>query len=292
MVSPPLIIKDAIARSAQWLGERGIESPRLDAEVLLGHIVGMSRLDLYLAWDRPLSEDEKVRYRQDLKRRADHEPVAYIIGHREFYSIDFEVNRHVLIPRPETELLVDTVLEAIETLQESRPEKMLRLADVGTGSGSIAVALAHTLPEIEIVATDTSRAALDTACRNAERNEVADCIDFRLASILEGVEGPLEIVASNPPYIPESDRDTLPPDVVKHEPTGALFSGPDGLEAIRELIPQAAERLVSGGFLIFEIGQGQGDAVRDLIRGDGCYEEPEVRPDYQGIERVVVARRL
>ncbi len=292
-----LNIKDIIGKSARWLDAKGVESARLDAELLLAHILGMSRLDLYVSWDRPVEEAEKNKYRELLKRRAEFEPVAYILGRKEFFSLEFKVTPEVLTPRPETELLVERILEIAEKDGEGAGEgedrsEPLRIADVGTGSGAIAVALAVHLPEARIVATDISSGALEVAMENARTHGVAERIKPLNISLLEGLEGPFDWIASNPPYIPESDRDSLPPDVVRHEPHEALFSGEDGLEAIRALIPQAADRLRPGGWLVLEIGAGQSEEVLRLLEENGNYEPGEVKRDYRGIERIVSARRI
>lgn len=165
------------------------------------------------------------------------------------------------------------------------------MADIGTGSGAIAVALAHELPEARLIATDLSEQALAVARENAQAHAVADRIDFRRTSLLAGVEGPFDVIASNPPYVAERDRGQLAPDVVRYEPHQALFAGGDGLDVIRALIPQAAERLCPGGWIVLEIGYDQSPAVVDLLAADGRFDPADIRPDYQGIPRIVSARR-
>jgi release factor glutamine methyltransferase len=289
MYAPPMLtIRDALARSSEWLAERGTETSRLDAEVLLGHVLGMQRLDLYLAWDRPLSNDEKDRYRECLRRRAAHEPVAYITGTREFYSIAFRVSPSVLIPRPDTEHLVARALEILKTFPSDQSSLV---ADIGTGSGAIAIAVASHCPSARFIATDISPDALDVARCNAERLGLDNRIRFIEADLLEGVEETFDLVVSNPPYIAETDRPTLAPDVRDFEPSGALFSGPDGLDAIRRLIPAVAERLRPGGWLAMEVGAGQSQLVANLLDVDGRYEPAVIALDYAKIERVVSAKR-
>ena len=278
-----LTIKDALLRSARWLSEREIESARLDAEVLLADIVGLERLGLYLAWDRPLSADERERYLKALQRRATHEPVAYIVGSKEFHSLRLRVTPDVLVPRPETEILAERAM--------SLAKEGARVVDVGTGSGAIAIVLAREIDGARVVATDVCERALAVARDNAAAHGVGDAIDFRHASFLDGVDGPVDMVVSNPPYVAERDRATLPPDVRDHEPAGALFAGEDGLDAIRALAPQAAERLCGGGWLALEVGAGQAEQVADLLAADGRFEPAETTRDYQGIDRVVTARR-
>lgn len=287
-----LNVKEILGKSARWLEGKGVESARLDAELLLARVLEMSRLDLYLSWDRPVEEREKKEYLALLKRRAEFEPVAYILGRKEFFSLDFKVSPEVLVPRPETELLVERVLELVEEDGEGdRQGAPPRIADVGTGSGAIAVALAVRLPEARLAATDVSPGALAVALENAKTHGVEDRIDFRGLSFLEGLEGTFDWVVSNPPYVPETDRPDLPPDVVRYEPQGALFSGADGLDAVRALIPQAAASLRPRGWLVLEIGAGQAADVLRLLEEDGNYEPAEVKRDYRGIERIVSARR-
>jgi len=286
-----LNIKDALTRSTGWLADKGIPSARLDAEALLAHILGTSRLNLYLAWDRLLDEDQKKLYRALLQRRSEFEPVAYITGKREFFSLELRVTPDVLVPRPETELLVEEALELAETMAGDRDAGPPRIADVGTGSGAVVVALAAHLPGARFVATDVSAAALAVAADNARTHGVAGVIEFRKTSLLDNVEGPLDLVVSNPPYVAERDRASLPPDVARHEPAAALFAGEDGLDVISALIPSAAERLRPGGWMAVEIGAGQIGEVARLLEENGCFERPRVKPDYQGIERVVSSRR-
>ena len=286
--STSLIIKEALLRSATWLKEKGCEAARLDAELLLAHVLGLNRLGLYLNWDRPLAADEMDRYRDLLKRRAQHEPVAYIIGQKEFFGLAFRVSPAVLIPRPETELLVERAIALAREADRADP----RAADVGVGSGAIAVTLAREWPQGRVIATDPSAAALEVARANAETHGVADRIEFRDSAFLDGVAGEVDLVVSNPPYVARRDRAALPPDVGLFEPACALFGGEDGLDVIRGLIPRAAEKTRLGGWLVMEMGAGQADAVRQLIAADGRYEPAETIRDHQGIERVVSARRV
>jgi release factor glutamine methyltransferase len=294
MTSPreTLTIKDAIDRSARWLEEKGTATARLDAELLLGHLLGLKRLDLYLQWDRPLNEDVKTRYRDLLKRRAAHEPVAYIVGVKEFYSLALKVTRDVLIPRPETEFLVERALALIGEMGDALEDgESIRLVDVGTGSGAIALALASQIPDLRIMATDVSASALTIARENALALGFDSEIEFVEGPFLEAIEGPVHFVVSNPPYVAERHRALLPPDVLEYEPATALFAGEDGLDAIRALVPQAGERLLTGGWLLMEIGHDQADEVRAILDRDSRFEGPAFTKDYGGVERVVVARR-
>lgn len=285
--SSPLQIKEAMLRSADYLARQGIETARLDAEVLLGNVLRMSRLELYMAWDRPLDEAEKADYRAALKRRAAFEPVAYITGRREFFSLEIEVTPDVLIPRPETELLVERALEIAKECASEAP----RVADIGTGSGAIAIAMARNDPRLVVEATDISQPALEIARANARRHKVEDRVHLAQASFFNGSSTTLDIVVSNPPYVPERDRPDLPRDVADYEPASALFAGEDGLDAIRQLLALAPERLRPGGAIVFEIGQGQALEVERLLETDGRYESIRIHPDYSDIPRVATARR-
>jgi release factor glutamine methyltransferase len=218
-------------------------------------------------------------------RRRYGEPIQYITGETEFYGLPFRVTPDVLIPRPETEHLVEKVVELVASFHAPR------IVDVGTGSGAIAVSIAHDWPEAEITAIDLSPAALEVARGNAERFGCADCIRFLQGDLLTPVAGErFEIIVSNPPYVPETDRATLAVEVRDHEPALALFAGLDGLAIYRRLIPQAFAALTPGGFFALEIGFGQSEAVRALLASSG-FEQIEFTPDLQGILRVVSARR-
>lgn len=284
-----LTIRDAIAKTAEYLSAKGINTARLDAELLIGEAVGLNRLGLYLNFDRPLNPDERERARELLRRRAHYEPVAYILGHREFHSREFAVDRRVLIPRPETELLVD---RAIEELNRRFPDAggAFSILELGIGSGAIAVSLAAELPDARITATEISEGAADVARANARRHNVSDRIDIRLQSDFAGLEGPFHAIVSNPPYISPSDRNSLPPDVRDFEPAEALFAEEEGLAAYRFLTAEAPRLLLPDGFLLVEIGQGQVPAVTRLAEAHGLRVEA-VMKDYAGIERVMLMGR-
>ncbi|MFW5870161.1 MAG: peptide chain release factor N(5)-glutamine methyltransferase [Candidatus Sumerlaeota bacterium] len=275
--------KELLNRSAAWLERRGCESARLDAELLLAETLGCSRLDLYVQWDRPVTEREKGHYRDLIRRRGDREPVAYILGRKEFYSLEFEVGPGVLVPRPETEFIVDEVLENTEENEE------FRVADIGTGSGVIAVAIAVHRPKALVVATDVSAEAIGYARRNTEKHGVADRVGIRQGAFYEPLKGEVDWIVSNPPYIPDADRDSLSADVREHEPEGALFAGRTGLDALEVIIAEAPGYLRDGGRLVLEIGQGQAHAVLGLIEATSAFDGAEIRRDYSEIERVVIA---
>jgi release factor glutamine methyltransferase len=260
------------------------ERARRDAETLLLHLIQRDRTFMIANPLANLSAEGAVRYYALVERRLAGEPIQYITGETEFYGLPFRVNRNVLIPRPETEHLVEKVLALAADFKKPR------IVDVGTGSGAIAVALAHKLPGSRISAIDISAPALAIARGNAERNGVADRIRFLRGNLLEPVAGEqFEIVVSNPPYVAESDRASLAVEVRDYEPELALYAG-DGLGFFRRLIPDARAALVSGGFLALEIGYGQNAAVSALLAEAG-FGEVEFTADLQGIPRVVSCRR-
>lgn len=260
------------------------ERARRDAETLLLHLIQRDRTFMIANPLANLSAEGAVRYYALVERRLAGEPIQYITGETEFYGLPFRVNRNVLIPRPETEHLVEKVLVLAADFEKPR------IVEVGTGSGAIAVALAHKLPGSRISAIDISAPALAIARGNAERNGVADRIRFLRGNLLEPVAGEqFEIVVSNPPYVAESDRASLAVEVRDYEPELALYAG-DGLGFFRRLIPDARAALVSGGFLALEIGYGQDSAVAGLLAESG-FEQIDFAADLQGIPRVATASR-
>ncbi len=284
------------ARSILAWGERVLragphpERARLDAEALLLHVFKEIDPDRNRAWllahqNDPTSSDVRLHFDVIVQRRLAGEPIQYISGETEFYGLPFRVTPAVLIPRPETEHLVEEVLK--RAAQFPHP----RIIDIGTGSGCIAVALAAHLPHAAITAIDLSAEALTVACENAALNGVADRIRFLQGDLLAPVASEqFELIVSNPPYVPEIDRETLSVEVREHEPALALFAGPDGLDIYRRIIPAAHAALVPGGWLLVEIGYGQEAAVRALLTAAG-FQSIEVHPDLQGIPRVVCAER-
>jgi release factor glutamine methyltransferase len=259
------------------------ESARRDAELLLTHTLKKNRVWLLAHDDELLSDELFLSYTELLARRRRGEPIQYITGETEFYGLPFHVTQDVLIPRPETEHLVEKVIELAARFQQPR------IVDVGAGSGAIAVALAHKLPHAQITATDISSRALAVARKNVKLNEVD--LRFLEGDLLAPVAGErFEIVVSNPPYVPETDRATLSVEVREYEPGLALFAGDDGLDVYRRLIPAAFDALVPGGFVALEIGYGQSTAMRELLAHAG-FEQIEFVPDLQNIPRVACARR-
>jgi release factor glutamine methyltransferase len=261
------------------------ERARLDAETLLLHLLAQNRAWLLAHMDDAADSETQAALGALIMRRSIGEPIQYITGHAEFFGLPFAVAPGVLIPRPETEHLVEEVIRLAGAFTEPR------IADIGTGSGAIAVALANALPDCWITATDLSPQALKIARSNADRNGVANRIEFLEGDLLAPLAGrSFSILASNPPYVPLRDRTSLSAEVRAYEPHSALFAGDDGLDIYRRLIPDARSLLVAGGWLVMEIGFGQQDAVEKLLLASS-YCEVHFVPDYQGIPRVAACRR-
>ena len=275
-------IGELIRLSASYLESKGCSSARLDAELLLGHVLGLERLDLYLNFDKPLSSKEVEAYRQLIGRRGQRTPVAYLTGEKEFYAIPIRVAPDVLIPRPETEFVVDKVLEVVDL------EASARVLELGTGSGAISLALACQDPRIRITAVDVSPEALCVAKENAQRLEVDQQIEFLESDLFENVSDTYAVICSNPPYIKRDELSNLAPEVCA-EPALALDGGPDGLAFYRRILNQAASYLEQPGFVVLEIGWDQGADVRSIGETAG-FTWLETVKDYGGQDRVVVFR--
>ncbi|MGB6691575.1 MAG: peptide chain release factor N(5)-glutamine methyltransferase [Terracidiphilus sp.] len=268
------------------------ERARQDAELLLLHLLEKDRAWLLAHSNDEIAFDRWDSFYESLQRRCHGEPIQYILGETEFYGLPFRVTPDVLIPRPETEHLVEKAIELAARF--NRP----RIVDVGTGSGAIAIALAHTLPDAQITATDISPRALIVAKENARRNGVADRIRFLPGNLLDPVAGErfdrndalFDIICSNPPYVAQAERASLAVEVREYEPAEALFAGEDGLDVIRRLIPQAFAALSPGGFIAMEIGHDQAHSVSALLAGAG-FTQIEFTADLQGIPRVACAQR-
>jgi release factor glutamine methyltransferase len=254
----------------------GIEEPRTDAMVLLSAVTGLDRAELAISGERPLQPAESREFAGHVRRRLRREPVAYVLGRGWFRNLELKVDRRGLVPRPETEMLVDLAVELA-------PDSVL---DVGTGSGAVALAVCDELPSCRVVATDVSPEALDLARENAVETGLSDRVEF-----IGGTwpaDGAFDLVLANLPYVATGDR--LPPEVADWEPAGSLFGGPDGLGVIREVLAGLAGSSVTSPVVALEVGEGQAEAVADLLRGAG-YGRTSVRPDLAGIERVVVGRK-
>ena len=277
---------ERIARARSLLVAAGIpaEDAALDAEVLARHALGWDRGTLLAHGREPAPADFAPAFDALVARRINREPVAQIVGRREFWGRDFKVTTDVLVPRPETELIVE------EALAFAEEHEYRTVVDVGTGSGCLAISLACELPDIRVLAVDISDAALALAQRNAELHAVADRVTFQRADVLDGVDGPFDLVLSNPPYLAASEAPLLQPEVARFEPHGALFGGGDGLDVIRRLFHDTPRVLARGGRLILECGMGQDRAVADAAVAEG-WKVLRIRDDLQGIPRTLVLAR-
>jgi release factor glutamine methyltransferase len=264
-----------------------IDEARRDVAVIGRALLGWDEARWLVAQSQPVPSDFPARLAPLVARRASREPVAYLLGEREFYGRSFVVSPTVLIPRPETEGLVEAVLGLLAT-DNARPARVL---DIGTGSGCLAITLALERPDVAVIATDVSRDALAIARANAARHGVDARVEFRETAFAGDLVDAVDLIVTNPPYVAEHDRGALSPDVRDYEPSLALFGGDDGLDVIRALVPHAARALRRGGWLVMEIGQGQAAAIEDIVRHAG-FDWHGTRNDLAGIPRVVVARRL
>ncbi len=287
MARKPTTIRQAIRDAERRLGRQGSSSPGLDAEVLLAHILGVERTVLHREMDRELAPPDRQTFEALVERRLRGEPVAYITGRKEFWSLDFEVGPGVLVPRPETEILVQAVLGSAGGFAAHDP----LILEIGTGCGAVSVALAREIPTARIFSTDRSVEALRIARRNAVIHGVAHRIFFIACNLLGPFRGAFDMILSNPPYLSESEYEGLPEGIRMFEPKEALVAGPEGTEFHRALIRHAGRFLNDGGWLFLEIGFDQRDAVRDLILRSGGFDPVRFIRDYAGIDRVVAARR-
>lgn len=267
--------------TTDYFAGKDIGSARLEAELLLAATLGLDRVGLYVNFERPLDASELASFREQVQRRAQREPVQYILGETEFWSLTLNVSPAVLVPRADTEVLVEEAL--------TRIEGPARILDVGTGSGAIAIALAHEKTATIVTALDCSEAALEIACANSERNGVADRLTCVVGDLADLPLGPFEMVVSNPPYIPTADCEELMPEVRDHEPRLALDGGADGLTAYRQLAAQAGKILVPGGWMLVEVGIDQAADVAALFMAAGLTDVHH-RDDYSGIPRVVMGK--
>ncbi len=279
-------LAEALHDGSSRLGDAGIDDARLESEVLLRSSLGVTREEFYARLQEPLDPANEQDYESLITRRLAHEPTAYITGHREFFGLDFACAAAALIPRPETELVVETAIDWIK--RREPPVEELRAIDVGTGGGAIAVALAKHVPELRIVATDISGDALAVARRNAAAHCVSARIDYIEGSLLEPVKGAFDLVVANLPYIPSRTYNALPPEIREHEPEVALLAGRRGTSVIEELLRQARGRLSSGGLLLAEHAWNQGRALRRAAADHFPTAEIESRRDLAGHERMLV----
>jgi release factor glutamine methyltransferase len=319
-----MTVLEGIQKSAEFLTKKSIESPRLQAELLLAHVLKLPRMKLYLNFERALTDVETDAYRDLIKRRAQREPLQHIVGSTSFCGLEIAVNRSVLVPRPETELLAELGWQFLNDLSEGRVPRVpnpnekdqngdlhngdsrsssLRALDFGTGSGCIAIALAVKCPKAHIVALDISPEALEIAKQNAATNDAAERIEFlqgdgfaslasvgRVTPCAPTFSPPLfDLIISNPPYIPTAEIDTLEPEVRDFDPRGALDGGVDGLDFYRRFAIEARDFLMPGGKIMLEFGDGQGDSIRQIFEAQNWIVEA-IREDYTHRERILIAK--
>lgn len=271
----------------EYFQKARLDSPRLDAEVLLAHVLKQpERIYLYVHFDQPLEQSELAAYRECIKRRVQHEPVAYITGHRDFMGLDFKVTKDTLIPRPDTEILVEAVLQRLPAAGENST-----LADIGTGTGAICLSLLNYLPKLRAMAVDISPGALAVAQENSLSLGLTQRVEFLQGDLLAPLKAKgelLNVIVSNPPYIPKADIATLAADVKAYEPMGALDGGEDGLDFYRRLLAESGDLLKEGGFLAMEVGIHQACQLGALAKDMSQWGKCEILRDLAGIERVVI----
>jgi release factor glutamine methyltransferase len=276
-------IREVLNWTRGYFKNAGITQPRLEAEILLAHALDVERLHLYLSPDKPLTADERSRYRTVVQERHSGVPLQHLIGEVSFFGLRFKVRKDALIPRPETEELLE---RALKLAPRDRPARCI---DLGTGSGVIAVCLARFLPQASVVAVDVAPDALQLARENARMNSVEERVEFLESDWFASVSGRFDLVVSNPPYVATEDLPNLPPEVRDHEPRVALDGGENGVERLETLIGQVVERLLPCGTLLLEIGRGQAETIADWLRSSGLVEV-DVETDAAGAERFVIAR--
>lgn len=307
MSSETWTVLKIIQWTTEYLKGKGIENPRLDSEVLLSHLLKLDRVGLYLNYDRPLSKEELSSFREMVKRRGAREPLQYITGHQEFWSLDFKVTPDVLIPRPETEILVEEALKAVSReplavsgekpdIQLTAHSSQLTVLDLCTGSGCIAISLAHELKDAVVYAVDASEAALKVARENAENLGVKDRVFFLQGDLYEALTSHVsrltsfDLIVSNPPYVKTGDIPNIQPEVRDYEPRMAVDGGLEGLDFYRRIVAGASDYLLPSGWLMVEVGEGQASAVSEMINATNAFESVSIVKDLAGIERVVKAR--
>jgi release factor glutamine methyltransferase len=279
-----MTVLELLQTTTAYFAKKGVEHPRLNIEHLLADTLGKKRIELYLEFDRSLTARELEPLREKVRRRAEGEPLQHVLGHWDFFGRRFKTDRRALIPRPETELLVEAILNESGTCGKAAN----RLVDVGTGSGILAITFALERPELEVSAVDFSDDALALARENAEALGVLERIAFRRSDLLDQIEGPFHWIVANLPYIPTADLKTLPREV-KFDPALALDGGKDGLTIIKRLIESISGKIAPNGTIALELGQGQAQQVRGFLAGQN-YRDISMRKDYQGVERLLIAK--
>ncbi len=278
-------VKEALHAGRNQLARANVEEPVIEAEILLRHTLDWGRPQLYADWDKEMPKEAWYSYSRLLDRRSKGEPGAYITGHREFYGLDFYVDHRVLIPRPESEALVELAIDYVT--ESCRPSSRVLIADIGTGSGALAVALVKNLPSATVYATDISREALEVADINIRRHDVEDKVSLLEGDLLDPLPQQVDVIVSNPPYVIREDCDALPIEIREHEPTIALDGGSDGLDVIHRLLNQIQSKLKSGGALFMEMGYDQGQRVKSLAEALFPRAQIGLAKDLSGIDRVL-----
>ena len=284
-----MTILDLLNQSAKRLTDAGVADPRREASSLLAFALDKPSAFLIAHPEYELTTDETERFESYVARRANREPFQYITEQQEFYGLDFEVTPDVLIPRPETEILVEEAIRELNKLKELNTLRELTVCEIGVGSGCISVAILHNVPNVTAFATDISIKAISVAQRNSENHGVADRLTFIAGDLFAGIDHKFDLIVSNPPYIPDADLSDMQKEVRNFEPHNALFAGPDGLDIIRRIVSEAPEHLNPGGLLLIEIGFGQSKVLRDLV-DPSIWSKPEFLPDLQSIDRVLKVR--
>ena len=282
-----LTVLEALNSASDYFKNKGIKSARLNAELLLAHILNCKRLEMYLSFDRPLQKAETDSYRELLKRRSGFEPLQYIIGKVEFYGLEIEVNRSVLIPRPETELLVEAIIELVGK------DSAINILDIGSGSGNISIALAKNIPSCKVIGIDISEKAIEISKKNAKLNEVENQLIFVNKNILNGFEigeSRFDVVVSNPPYVSVNDFANLDPELRLYEPKIALTDENDGLSFYRKISSLSGSLLKNNGKIFFEIGAGQSEAVKKILMDDD-YNNIVIKKDFSDIDRIIIGEK-
>lgn len=275
----------------QYLTEKGIDAPRLSAELLLSNVLGLKRIELYTQYNSPVAEPQLSRLRELVKRAGGHEPIAYLVGKTEFYSMEINVTPDCMIPRPETELLVQRAIEFLRTRNGIQ-----KVCDLCTGSGCVAVAIAQNYPNVRIIATDICDAALAVAATNVEKHHLKDKITLLSGDLFDPIipqldTGKFDLIVCNPPYVSSGEYEKLDKNVKDYEPQLALLAGEDGMDIYRRIIEKVDSFLKSDAALIMEIGYAQGTAIRELLEQTGIFTEVKIEKDFHNNDRIVTAQR-
>lgn len=278
--------------TTEFLTNKGVDSPRLSAELLISHVVGLKRIELYTQFDKQVPQQQLDLLHDLVKRAGLHEPVAYLTGKTEFYSLELDITADCMIPRPETELLVQRAIEFLRTRSGVQ-----YICDLCTGSGCIAVAIAKNFPDARITATDISAAALEVTARNVEKHRLKEHVRLLCGDLFEPVIQQLDVnqfdlIVCNPPYVSTAEYEKLEKNVKDYEPESALLAGEDGLDVYRRIIEKADEFLKPGAALMLEIGYAQGPAVRELLEQTGAFAEIKIEKDFYDNDRIVIAKKI